>query len=305
MILGKSDKITNKKGLIVQISDMFRKDYSDKVQQLFDFGREPLMSSRFPNYSSFNFMQDDIPELIKLATDYRYDLYSEDEEHNDDNEYIYDELFYASIHAVNILGLLQAVESIPHILKRLEKEHVDNDFLAESIGDYVKNLGIKGLDIFEKYIFDNVDKFEVNYIFDGLLHLAQNDEFCKKRVVDIFIRYIKNEITDPETIATAIWYLTKLTDDEHIELIRETFATKEVDELMCGDLEDIEIELGLRERSKSMEEEIEEMILQNSEIARAVQITKPIVNSKKIGRNDLCPCGSGKKYKKCCMNKEA
>jgi len=24
------------------------------------------------------------------------------------------------------------------------------------------------------------------------------------------------------------------------------------------------------------------------------------VNNKKIGRNDLCPCGSGKKYKKCC-----
>ncbi|HET6198326.1 MAG TPA: SEC-C metal-binding domain-containing protein, partial [Acetobacteraceae bacterium] len=26
----------------------------------------------------------------------------------------------------------------------------------------------------------------------------------------------------------------------------------------------------------------------------------------KIGRNDLCPCGSGKKYKRCCMaNDEA
>ena len=25
---------------------------------------------------------------------------------------------------------------------------------------------------------------------------------------------------------------------------------------------------------------------------------------KKIGRNAPCPCGSGKKYKKCCMNKE-
>lgn len=22
-----------------------------------------------------------------------------------------------------------------------------------------------------------------------------------------------------------------------------------------------------------------------------------------IGRNDLCPCGSGKKYKKCCLQK--
>jgi hypothetical protein len=24
---------------------------------------------------------------------------------------------------------------------------------------------------------------------------------------------------------------------------------------------------------------------------------------KKVGRNDPCPCGSGKKFKKCCMNK--
>lgn len=26
--------------------------------------------------------------------------------------------------------------------------------------------------------------------------------------------------------------------------------------------------------------------------------------SKKVGRNDICPCGSGKKYKKCCLNSE-
>lgn len=30
---------------------------------------------------------------------------------------------------------------------------------------------------------------------------------------------------------------------------------------------------------------------------------KPVVSDEKIGRNDSCPCGSGKKYKKCCMNK--
>ena len=27
---------------------------------------------------------------------------------------------------------------------------------------------------------------------------------------------------------------------------------------------------------------------------------QPIVVEKKAGRNDPCPCGSGKKYKKCC-----
>ena len=30
-----------------------------------------------------------------------------------------------------------------------------------------------------------------------------------------------------------------------------------------------------------------------------------VIVGKKVGRNDPCPCGSGKKYKKCCMNKEA
>ena len=25
---------------------------------------------------------------------------------------------------------------------------------------------------------------------------------------------------------------------------------------------------------------------------------------KKVGRNDPCPCGSGKKYKRCCLSKE-
>ncbi|MCC6874913.1 MAG: SEC-C domain-containing protein, partial [Sandaracinaceae bacterium] len=24
-----------------------------------------------------------------------------------------------------------------------------------------------------------------------------------------------------------------------------------------------------------------------------------------VGRNDLCPCGSGKKYKKCCLDTDA
>jgi hypothetical protein len=30
----------------------------------------------------------------------------------------------------------------------------------------------------------------------------------------------------------------------------------------------------------------------------------PIVRKEKVGRNDPCPCGSGKKYKKCCIGKE-
>ncbi|MCX6761816.1 MAG: preprotein translocase subunit SecA, partial [Candidatus Moranbacteria bacterium] len=39
--------------------------------------------------------------------------------------------------------------------------------------------------------------------------------------------------------------------------------------------------------------------IQDGEVREAPK-QKPIINNDKIGRNDPCPCGSGKKYKKCC-----
>jgi preprotein translocase subunit SecA len=37
-----------------------------------------------------------------------------------------------------------------------------------------------------------------------------------------------------------------------------------------------------------------------SEAAEAVEKAKPVRTGPKVGRNDPCPCGSGKKYKQCC-----
>ncbi|SKC91611.1 SEC-C metal-binding domain-containing protein [Maledivibacter halophilus] len=39
------------------------------------------------------------------------------------------------------------------------------------------------------------------------------------------------------------------------------------------------------------------------EIRKDYNRSRIVVNDKKIGRNEPCPCGSGKKYKKCCLNK--
>ena len=30
-------------------------------------------------------------------------------------------------------------------------------------------------------------------------------------------------------------------------------------------------------------------------------VEEPVINTVKVGRNDPCPCGSGKKYKNCCL----
>jgi Preprotein translocase subunit SecA (ATPase, RNA helicase) len=39
------------------------------------------------------------------------------------------------------------------------------------------------------------------------------------------------------------------------------------------------------------------------DILRQWRESKTVVAENKVGRNDPCPCGSGKKYKKCCGNK--
>ena len=36
----------------------------------------------------------------------------------------------------------------------------------------------------------------------------------------------------------------------------------------------------------------------------AVVKKQPVKKQQKIGPNDPCPCGSGQKYKKCCMQKD-
>lgn len=36
------------------------------------------------------------------------------------------------------------------------------------------------------------------------------------------------------------------------------------------------------------------------ELTKACKTRNTIVKTEKVGRNDPCPCGSGKKYKKCC-----
>jgi SWIM/SEC-C metal-binding protein len=37
-----------------------------------------------------------------------------------------------------------------------------------------------------------------------------------------------------------------------------------------------------------------------TDLKRLLKPPKPKIAEKKIGRNEPCPCGSGKKYKKCC-----
>ncbi|WP_339133381.1 MAG: SEC-C metal-binding domain-containing protein [Candidatus Electrothrix sp. GW3-4] len=62
--------------------------------------------------------------------------------------------------------------------------------------------------------------------------------------------------------------------------------------MVCGDFEEVEIALGVREKRSTP----------RPRPWNSASPTRQVIK-KKIGRNEPCPCGSGKKYKKCCLNK--
>ena len=60
--------------------------------------------------------------------------------------------------------------------------------------------------------------------------------------------------------------------------------------------EPIEMEKTMAEAMPKLDEKTMQRLI-------AYQNRKPSIReNKKIGRNDPCPCGSGKKFKHCCMN---
>lgn len=57
-------------------------------------------------------------------------------------------------------------------------------------------------------------------------------------------------------------------------------------------------DLALKGRSKDDVEQEKELVKKTPKV-------EPIKASGRPGRNDPCPCGSGKKYKKCCEAKQS
>lgn len=92
----------------------------------------------------------------------------------------------------------------------------------------------------------------------------------------------------------------EILDEGNMQLYCKTFAYMQkitnwylisVDENFNIDFEFLQFS---DEYDEMLEKEVMELKERRLEQAKGIQ--------KKIGRNDMCPCGSGKKYKKCCIN---
>lgn len=90
-------------------------------------------------------------------------------------------------------------------------------------------------------------------------------------------------------------------DDLHSKIVSNTVFRDMRD--LCGELSDEFEALGKKEKAKDCAERNRVVANPSRQESFLKSNVSHIVKEKKIYPNDPCPCGSGKKYKKCCSRK--
>jgi hypothetical protein len=89
----------------------------------------------------------------------------------------------------------------------------------------------------------------------------------------------------------------------HTETFEPNFTIRELElvvkELETGVSEYPEMKNPMFERRRHWKEEYKDFYKEPEPVYQQT----PVKKKNKIGRNEPCPCGSGKKYKRCCLNK--
>jgi len=153
-------------------------------------------------------------------------------------------------------------------LENIKTQQEYNDFFKDYMGkeaEYYKNILENKNPVVEGIIKDLAEKNDMNAVqFIGFLDGANNS--FKELLV-----------------------LEDLTEDSEIK------AEFDFEKLLWN-MHDAKAEwlYGMDEWNNIFDEE------KRKQIKKDYNRSKIVINENKIGRNDPCPCGSGKKYKKCC-----
>lgn len=259
--------------------------------------------------------------LKQIAIDDK-ELYQADD---DDNK------FYATIHAGCALFQLDALAATPILITQFYKSDVYDDEWIDVYMTLIASVGAEALPLIYPAITPYLEQgheFAASRLVEVVGDIAKRDSQTHDEITPVATSLLANYQQQPEFFNTmAMALLVTCQSVDAIELIRHAFAANKVDLSYMGDVEDVEIELGLRTKrdtpkpnyffesmTKGLTKDQKDEFLLNMKMLSKTQqqVMKPKPSfideqlpikrtDAKIGRNDSCPCGSGKKYKKCCL----
>ena len=273
--------------------------YINPVAKLISYG-DCRTLGEWPDYIRVNgFTSEHIPELISMATDEM--LNSADPDSSD---------VWAPLHAWRVLGLLKAEEAIEPLTDLFHMLDGD-EWSSEELPLVYEMIGPKSIPALAAYLKDDShDGFARTTAAHSLEKIGKKypsvKEQCQIVLEEQLMCFKKN---GPELNALLIDHLVEMQTLSALPTIKQAFDSDTVDLTVRGDLEDVEIDFGLREKRSTPRPRFllsEEIISKLEQLKKNQSQTSKVVEQKqnskvKIGRNDPCSCGSGKKYKECCL----
>jgi hypothetical protein len=223
-----------------------------------------------------------------------------------------DQLLWAPVHAWRALAQLRATEAIAPLLDQLRTDAAYDDMVNQDYPAVFGMIGPEAIAAIDALIVEaTIDEIAVNILVTTFAEIGKRHPESRAACVDALQRVLTRDAkVNPVVNGFALSALLDLDAREALDAIRAAFERDVIDHTIAGDMEDVEIAFGLREtrskprRKDPLMERFEAMtriVAPRPNTGRAAPPDHAPTKSAKIGRNDPCPCGSGKKYKKCCM----
>jgi len=248
--------------------------------------------------------EEDIREVVSRLADMALDTtyYSYGDPNNFETEQ--DPRCYTPLQAVRAMCYFadDALFVVPRMLPLFA---TDDDNLGEALPELYASIGP---DVVETLTLLTLDEFEDIYTREGasssLVELADmhEEQFDLVRAV---IEKALNECRDEELCGYLILNLMDLGSQDSLPVIERAFTEERVDldvVVLPDVIEHFKADVVVDETSPQAQripyaynDLAEEYDYEEEDEGRM-----PYVAPEKVGRNDPCPCGSGKKYKKCC-----
>lgn len=273
-----------------------------------------------------NFPKEELKEIIKEKDKHIPELLKVLEYTNENAEKVsQDEDYILHLYALYLLAQFKVKEAYPLVIELINNEEdivegLLGDVITEGLGRILASVCNKDLDPLKSTI-ENETLYE--YIRVAALRalgiLALHNELDKNE----FKAYINSLFTGKlERKPSAFWdelvnicsdfqlkemkeHILKVYDEDLIEPF--TVNLEDVEEAFAISEEQAINELKANHHFEFIEDTIEELkwwnCFKNTDRNFNNSLAyNTIQKSEKVGRNDPCPCGSGKKYKKCCSS---
>ncbi len=219
-------------------------------------------------------------------------------------------------HALHLLAELRARESLEQVLSLLSLHPQALDFWVGGNIHLVSLLtciidgNIPRCTSWLKS--PGIDHKGKGLIAEAMETLGRNNPSCRGEVAAAMEEILKfmlatpreDNVLDTDFITEIICCIVGLGAISLLPLIREAYGRNLVNETVAGTLETVEQDIGDPVRNAPMAPPLAAIYSDYKspprEAAHNFEMDQE-TDSGEIGRNEPCPCGSGKKFKKCCM----